>query len=146
MQWNELFTKEQKPSDKQINMFVGNPLWDNLTNDLKQTFNIQPELSYSACSMDKGFWKGWNVKYRKSGKALCTLYPKKGHFMALINIGAKESADADSLIPFCTKYIQNLYNQTKSGKSGKSLAIDVTSEKILLDLKKFVALRAQPRK
>jgi AraC family transcriptional regulator len=146
MQWNELFNKEQKPSDKQIIKFVDNPLWDNLAKDLKQTFNIQPELSYSACSMDKGFWKGWNVKYRKSGKALCTLYPKKGHFMALINIGEKESADADSLIPFCNKYIQDLYNQTKSGKSGKSLAIDVTSEEILLDIKKFVALRAQPRK
>ena len=22
-------------------------------------------------------WKGWNVKYQKSGKSLCTLYPKR---------------------------------------------------------------------
>ena len=54
---------------------------------------VKPILSYSNCAMDKGIWKGWNVKYKKSGKALCTLYPKQGYFQALVVIGAKESAD-----------------------------------------------------
>jgi len=30
--------------------------------------------------------KGWNVKYQKSGKSLCTLYPEQDSFTVLIVI------------------------------------------------------------
>jgi AraC family transcriptional regulator len=95
--------------------------------------------------MDEGFWMGWNVKYSKSGKALCTLYPKQGHFIALVNIGAKESVEADLMIPLCDEYTQELYRDTKSGKQGKSLALEITNDSVLCDLKELIALRAASR-
>ena len=144
--WNELFNKENEPSDSQIKEFVGTPLWDELDDHLQQTYAVKPQLSYSNCAMDKGFWKGWNVKYKKSGKALCTLYPKQGYFMALIPVGAKEIAQADLLISLCDEYTQNLYNTAKMGTFGKSLAVEVTNENILRDIKNLIALRAPPRK
>ena len=146
MQWSELYSNGHEPLNYQIKEFVDTPLWDDLANHLQQAYNIQPKLFYSCCSMDKGYWKGWNVKYKKSGKALCTLYPKQGYFVTLIAVGAKEIAEADLLIPLCDEYTQNLYNRTELGTVGKSLAVEVTSENILGDVKNLIALRAGSRK
>lgn len=144
MQWSELFGPEQEPSVKDVREFVGTPLWDDLATSLQQTYGVQPTLFYSGCSMREGFFKGWNVKYRKSGKALCTLYPKQGYFCALIAVGAKEAAAADLLIPLCDAYTQDLYSRTESGAAGKSLPVEVTDENILRDVKNLIALRAAP--
>lgn len=143
MQWSELFDSSRQPANSEIKEFIGIPLWDDLTDYLQQTFKAVPQLFYSGCSMQKGFWMGWNVKYKKSGKALCTLYPKQGYFIALIAVGAKEIAEADLLIPLCDEYTQNLYRQTEYGVFGKSLAVEVTNENILHDVKNLIALRVK---
>ena len=144
--WNELYGKENEPRDEQIKEFVGTPLWEQLANSLQQAYAVKPKLSYSNCAMDKGLWKGWNVKYKKSGKALCTLYPKRGYFLALVMIGAKELAEADMLAPLCGEYMRGLYNSSQAGSFGKSLAIEVTDEDILRDMLSFIALRVPSRK
>ena len=77
---------------------------------------------------------------------MCTLYPKQGYFVALIAVGAKEIDEADLLIPFCEGYTQKLYSRTEYGTAGKSLAFEVTSEEILFDEKRLIALRAAHRK
>jgi AraC family transcriptional regulator len=59
--WNELFDKGHEPTDNQIQEFVDTPLWDELAVYLKQTYNVQPKLFCSNCTMDKGLWKGWMV-------------------------------------------------------------------------------------
>lgn len=146
MQWSERFNAGQEPSDHQIQEFVDTTLWDDLENYLRHTYNVQPKLLYSGCSMQEGFWKGWNIKYKKSGKALCTLYPKQGYFIALIAVGAKEITEADLLLPLCDAYTQNVYRQAAFGSTGgKSLAMEVTSEKIARDVKNLIALRAASR-
>lgn len=142
MQWSELWNKEHEPSDAQIKEYVETPLWQDLTDYLQQTYHVKPKLFYSRCSMENGFWKGWNVKYQKSGKSLCTLYPKQGYYAALINVGPKEATEAEFLLPLCTEYTQDLYKHAKSGTTGKSLGICVTSEDVLNDVKELVALRA----
>jgi len=141
MQRSDMWGDGHEPSDRQIKEFVDTPLWDDLANYLQQTYNVKPKLFYSGCSMEKGFWKGWNVKYKKSGKSLCTLYPKQGYFVALIAVGAKEIVEADLLIPLCDEYTQNLYSRTEFGTCYKSLAVEVTSENILRDVKNLIALR-----
>ncbi len=140
MQWSAMYGKEKEPTTDQVRDFVGTPLWDNLTAHMQEAYSVRPTLSHSRCSMDNGAWEGWNVKYKKSGKALCTLYPKRGFFVALIAIGAKEAAEADLLIPLCDGYTQDLYHRTKSGAMGKSLAIEVNNENVLNDVKNLVAL------
>lgn len=142
MRWSELFNDEQEPSANQIKAFVETPLWDDLTQYLQQTYAVKPKLFYSHCTMDKDFWKGWNIKYKKSGKALCTLYPKQGYFITLIPVGKKEIVEADLLILTCSEYLQNLYYETKTGANGKSLAVAVTTARILQDVKNLIALRA----
>lgn len=96
--------------------------------------------------MDGGAWKGWNVKYKKSGKSLCTLYPKQGFFLSLITIAEKDAVEADLLIPLCCDYVKALYNRAEFGKNyGKMLGIEVTNEEILRDMKELIALRVKPK-
>ena len=142
MVWSELYGKGNQPTFEQIQEYVSAPLWDELTDYLQQTYNIKPRIEYSGCIMDKGAWKGWNVKYKKSGKSLCTLYPKQGYFLSLITIAEKDATEADMIVSSCTDYIRAMYHNTEFGKNyGKMMGIEVTSEEILRDMNEFMALR-----
>ncbi len=96
--------------------------------------------------MDSGYWMGWNVKYRKGGRALCTLYPKQDYFAALIAVGEKDRPEAELMMPHCDAYTRELYAKTNPGATGKSLGIEVTSESILRDVKALIAIRAGTKK
>jgi AraC family transcriptional regulator len=143
MLWNELFTKENEPDGEQISEFIGAPLWNALDNFLREAYNVKPKLFFSNCAMDKGLWKGWNIKYKKSGKALCTVYPKQGYFLLLLPLATRELNEADLLIPTCCEYTQNLYNKAIVGHTGKYLAFEVNDEKIIDDVKKLVDVRVK---
>ena len=144
-QWSDLFPAESEPTEGQIEAFVDSALWRALDQTLRQTYSVRPKLFYSGCMMGQGAWKGWNVKYKKSGKALCTLYPKRGYFVALLPIGIREMDEAELLMPTCTGYTQKLFEQTAAGHTGKSLAFEVKNEDILEDMKRLIALRAASR-
>ena len=141
MEWYELYGKETPPTNEQIEDFIESPLWRELHNDLCEAYAVKPKVEYSNCLMDQGVWKGWNIKYKKSGKSLCTLYPRQGYFIAMIVVGAKEAVEADLMIPLCDSYTQNLYHQTKVHMGGKWLSMEVTSESILRDVLNLIALR-----
>jgi len=141
MQWNELFNSDNEPSEEEIRKFVNSPLWDDLDTHLRETYNVKPKLSYSNCNMDNGFWKGWNVKYKKSGKALCTLYPKKGYILSLVPVGAREMNEAELTMPLCTEYTQKLFKESAAGRDMTSLAFETKNKAVLEDMKKLIALR-----
>ena len=143
MQWNELFNSENEPSMKQVKDFVDNPLWNDLDDYLRKTYNVKPKLSHSNCAMDKGMWKGWNIKYKKSGKALCTLYPKKDYILSLVPVGKHEMTEAELLAPLCTEYTQDLFKRSAAGRDMTSLAFEVKDKNVLHDMKRFIALRVR---
>ncbi|WP_024346123.1 DUF3788 domain-containing protein [Lacrimispora indolis] len=138
MQWNELYDNTHPPTDENIQEFINNDLWYNITTYLEDTYRTPPKKAYSGCSMQSG----WNIKYQKGGKPLCILYPMKGYFIALVVIGMREMNEAELLMPLCTEYTQILFKQTISGYSGKWLMFDVKSIDILNDVKRMIALRA----
>ena len=144
MQWNELFDHEHEPSEVQIREFVGTPLFDELDGHLKETYKVKPKLSYSKCGMDGGAWKGWNIKYQKSGKSLCTLYPKQGYLLLLITIGVRGVNEAELLIPLCTEYIQNLWGKNDFHGS-RYLGIELRDKNVLRDVKSLIEIRAKTK-
>ena len=144
MQWHELFGREHEPSETQVKEYVNTPLFDELDVYIKQTFNVKPKLSYSGCNMDGGSWKGWNIKYQKSGKSLCTLYPRQGYLMLLVVIGARGVTEAELLMPLCTEYIQAQFKQSDFHGS-KYLGIELRDESVLQDIKKLIDIRARTR-
>jgi len=86
MVWSDQYDSVHQPTDENIREFIDNNLWQELNSYLQETYNTVPKMTYSRCSMQRG----WNIKYQKSGKSLCTLYPMQGYFIALVVIGMCE--------------------------------------------------------
>lgn len=82
---------------------------------------------------------GYNVKYRKSGKSLCTLYPEEGFFYCLVVVGKKEEAEV--LLPELTPETQNLYQEAKPYNGARWLTLKVINEQTLEDIKALISLR-----
>jgi hypothetical protein len=66
-------------------------IWDELVLYIEETYKAKQHLDYSKCSAQPG----WNVKYKKSSKSLCTLYPMPNYFIALIVVGTKEEYEVE---------------------------------------------------
>ena len=144
MQWNELFDREHEPSDAKVKEFVNTPFFDDLDDHLRQIYKVKPKLAYSNCGMDGGMWRGWNIKYQKSGKSLCTLYPKQGYLQLLVPVGAREMSEAELLMPLCTEYTQELFKRS-GGADFKSMAFEVRDENVLHDVKSLIEIRRKTK-
>lgn len=138
--WQTMFPSTTAPVFDEIGAFIASPLWGEINTQLQQRYGVKPALTYSGCSMQQG----WNIKYKKSGKSLCTLYPMRGYFIALVVVGKKEMDRAQSIIGTCSDYVQDVFQQAKEGMGQKWLMIEVTQEEILDDAMKLIALRVTP--
>ena len=94
----QFFNKEAQPLESEIREFVKTPLFDDLDTYLRSTYNVKPKTAYSDCSMDNNIWRGWNIKYQKSGKSLCTIYPQQGYFLALVPGSSFEVRDDKAMM------------------------------------------------
>lgn len=140
MEWSNLYGPGNQPALDEISEYVNNELWQYLNSFLQNTYQIQPKLAYSQCSMQPG----WNLKYQKSGKSLCTLYPMENYFIALIVIGNKEMNEAELFMPLCSKYIQALYQKTALCNGSRWLMVNVTDRPILEDVINLIKIRLRP--
>jgi AraC family transcriptional regulator len=127
----------QEPLLETVSTYVSSPLWEQLCKYVEEQYQIRPVLEYSRCSMQRG----WNVKYKKAGRSLCTLYPMEGYFIALVVIGERERVEAELALPLFTEYLQQLYYETKAGMGQKWLMINVTDDAVLKDVKRCIAIR-----
>lgn len=136
--WSELYLQDTKPTPEQIALFIDSPLWRTLCEYIQSTYRVSPEYAYSQCAAQMG----WNVKYKKSGRALCTLYPMDGYFIALVVVGNREQADVELLMPGLSDNIQMLYDRTPFSCGGRWLMIEVRTPAVLEDVKKLIGIRA----
>lgn len=137
MDWVNLYGSDKQPTKDQIAEYIASPLWDDLNNFLQENYEVNPSYSYSVCSGQPG----WNIKYQKAGRSLCTLYPMPGFFIALVVIGAKEEMEAELILPTLDESVQRMYETAAAVMGGRWLMIHVTSEKILDDVKHLIQLR-----
>ena len=142
MNWLEAYPKSEEPTLEQIEQFIQSPLWNGLCSWAEGAYSIAPKVEYSTCSGAPG----WNVKYKKSGRALCTLYPDRGQFTALVTIGAKEATEAELLLPTCSDYIRELFARTQMFNGARWLMIHITDAQVLADVKKLIRLRVPIKK
>lgn len=133
--WDKM-DKAQAPTIEIITAYVDHPLWDDLCDHVQLQYGAKPTFEYSRCSVP-----GWNVKYRRSGRALCTLYPMQGWFVALVVIGEREKPEFDLLLPALGAYTQGLFERTKDNNGLCWLMFEVKDEAVLADVKKCMSLR-----
>ena len=141
MNWLEAYPKSEEPTLQQISDFIASPLWNGLCSWAEGSYSVAPKVEHSTCSGAPG----WNVKYKKSGRALCTLYPDRGQFIALVTIGAKEAPEAELLLPTCSDYIRELFARTQTFNGARWLMIRITDAQVLADVKQFIRLRVAPK-
>ncbi len=139
--WNKN-DSEVKPDMDRIKDFVDSPLWNELCLWIEKTYApVRPVIEFSRCSMQQG----WNIKYRKGGRSLCTLYPENGYFTALVVIGEKEKLPFEISLPAMSQYTQTLYKNTKEGMGQKWLMFEVRERCIYEDVKACITMRRKPK-
>jgi hypothetical protein len=139
VEWSKMYGQDQIPGWADISNYVGSTLWEELNDWLKATFGVSPKQTYSKCSAQPG----WNVKYQKGGKSLCTLYPMSGYFIALVVIGNKEMTETELLAPDLSEYTRNRFESTQFSCGGKWLMLHVKDAGVLEDVKKLIGIRAR---
>lgn len=145
MKWNELFNIDQIPSIEDIRAYIGEakPNWDELVLHIEETYKPKRQLDYSKDSLQPG----WNVKYRKSGKALCTLYLMEGFFIALVVVGSKEEEEVrlDMEAGLFSSYVKELYEKSAYSTLGRWLMIEVKDKVVLKDIQRLLRIRIKPK-
>lgn len=139
MNWAQAYPWNNQPSLEGISGFINNSLWDELCLFVGDTYSVLPKIEYSRCSMQKG----WNVKYRKSGKSLCVLYPMDAYFIALIVISEKAQMETELIMSGCCDYVRSLFEKTPYFRGSKWLMIEVKDAATLQDVKGLIAIRAR---
>ncbi len=137
MKWYELYPSGIPPLLSDIDKFVSCPLWNEFRASVEGAYGVSPRIEYSRCSMAPG----WNVKYKKGGKSICTVYPNNGRFFCMLVIGDKKLPDAELIMNSCGTYMRELFRDTSQSQGGKWLFIDVTSDIILQDTLRLISLR-----
>lgn len=137
MDWNLLYSNVTPPTWEQVTEYIGSPLWAEFNERIQSAYQIKPCMEYSRCSMQAG----WNIKYKKGGKSLCTIYPMQGYFIALVVVGSHELTEAEFLMPQCSDYVQTVFKNTKTGNGQKWLMLDVRDRGIMDDVFRLINLR-----
>jgi hypothetical protein len=145
MKWHELFDTDHIPSFENIREYIGEAktVWDELVLYIEETYKTKPQMDYSKCSAQPG----WNVKYKKSSKSLCTLYPMPNYFIALVVVGAKEEHEVELAMEagIFSEYVRELYQKTAFSAMGRWLMIEVKQKDILTDVKRLIEIRVRSR-
>lgn len=136
MTWDTLYPKTTMPDFEQIGVYIQNPLWNQMHACLTETYNALPKIEYSGCS-----FKGWNIKYRKKGKNLCTIYPQEGCFKILVIASERQQVEIEFFLRTCCREVQEAYENTKFFNGGKWLFLDITDAKIQKDILELIHFR-----
>ena len=109
MQWYEWYGPDRAPSLEEVAAFVKNGLWAKARGEIEHSFHVTPRMEYSGCTGQKG----WNIKYKKAGRSLCTLYPMDGFFISLVVIGRREEEHTmQQVLPSLGEETRALYERT----------------------------------
>lgn len=126
------------PTECEMKEYINNDLWEEFSQYMKNTYNVIPKFEFSKCSLEYG----WNVKFKKSGKTLCTVYPRENYFTVLVVIGKKEKETFENIYSSLSYDIQQIYKETEEGNNQKWLMIDLEdNDKRYEDVKKIIEIR-----
>ncbi|NBK98834.1 MAG: DUF3788 domain-containing protein [Erysipelotrichia bacterium] len=127
-----------KPNIEEMGAYINNPLFTELCRHLEKEYKALCKIEYS-----KDVWlRGWNIKFKKAGKSLCTVYPKENYFTVLVVVSAKEKETTENLLPQMSGELQKIYAETKEGNGQRWMMIDLkTSDALYSDVLKLIHIR-----
>lgn len=111
--------------------------WKSINTFIQQKYQVSPKISYSKCMAQQG----WNVKYQKSGKSLCTLYPEKESFIILIVIKLELMDFIESMADSYDPAVMEIVRTARPFNGTKWLMIPVESEAILKNVQNLLVFK-----
>jgi hypothetical protein len=137
-----MFEKENYshiPTEYEIKEYINNDLWVDFCKYMKDAYNVAPKFEFSKCSWEYG----WNIKFKKGSKSLCTVYPRENYFTILIVIEKNEKKVFENMFSSFSSDIQKIYKETPEGNGQRWLMIDLEdNDKRYKDMKKIIEFRA----
>lgn len=135
-----ILNPDYAPTFAEIDDYIQLParaLWLDLHGFIQDTFRSKPKSTYSVCQGKPG----WNVKYQKSGKSICTLYPEKNCFIALVVISVELAKMLDGANPPLHPHILGLIQNGKPFNNTLWLMIHVSEREVLESLKDLLVFK-----
>jgi hypothetical protein len=112
------------------------PLWNALLQVLAEVYGAAGELRFYGRNY------GWALRFRKSGKALLSLYPGEGSFTAQVVVSPAQAEKAMALA--LGRKVRAVLETTHEYPEGRWLYIPVASEQDVQDIQQLLALKAKP--
>lgn len=138
--WDVVWPAHMKPEPRDIERWVGTPLFSVFQTWLEETYKVSPSVEFSKCSMDRG----WNLKFKKGSKSLCVLYVRPGWFTAMVTLNAKQLAEVELLLSTFSASFRKVYRETALFNGGKWLLVDVKEGPQLEDVKRLIQMKEKP--
>lgn len=143
-----MYQKETQPFDRndatlsptlaQIDSFLTTPLWYRFRTWLVSTYPVKPVFAFSKCSLAYG----WNIKFKKGRKTLCTVYLQDNGFTVMVVVANKQAPLVEEALPTFCEAVRNTYNTTTEGNGQRWLMLNITDPAVLDDIATLLAIRA----
>lgn len=111
--------------------------WREINTFIQQNYQISPQVTYSKCSAQKG----WNVKYKKSGKSICTLYPEKESFIVLLVVKLEMVDIIEAMADNYDPAVMEMVRTARPFNGTKWLMIPIASESILKSVQELLVFK-----
>ncbi len=141
--FSRMTEKTHKPTEEEIVSFIGEQAkdaWLDIRQFLEDNYGLVPETVFYGAKY------GWTIRYRKSGKTLCSLFPEKGGFTVLIVLGKKEAEKAFLIRDELSSKIRKLLGDTEQLHDGRWLWIRLLTANDTDDVKKLLQIKRKPKK
>ena len=134
---------EKIPRDKELNTLMGRgpyELWVDINSFIDEHYALDTLWNKG------GSFGVFELKYRKSGKTIVTLYPKENMLTVLMIFGKRERGIFDTRRAEFSESMVERYDTTHQHHDGKWMFIDVVDANMVDDIKKMILIKKNPNK
>lgn len=133
---------ERVPTNEELYLTMGEEkfkVWSEINCFIEKNYNVE-------YLWDRGGKTGiYELKYRKSGKTLCALYPREQGMRILIVFGKVEREKFEGSRSEFSQYVNDFYDNTHQYHDGKWLYLDYNSNLPIEDIKKLIIIKKKPK-
>lgn len=134
---------EKVPTEEELNQLMEEDVfktWCAINNFIKDNYDMD-------MLWDNGGKTGvFELKYRKSGKTFCALYPREKGMRVLIILGKNEREKFETLRKNFSEYINNFYDNTRQYHDGKWLYLDIINNTLIADIERLLFIKKKPNR
>lgn len=132
--------KAKRPSVKELLSVLGtkHAAWEELADFILESYGVRGEMLFG------GKNSGWAMRFKRSGKALATLYPAANALkvQVVLNPAATEAALASRV----NKKIKDMIRNAHAYHDGRWLFIEVKCGRDVQDIELLLLAKSKPRR